>query len=194
MHKPGSFPELRKAVFDYASERMDLDPAPLDGPKSLAELQRLAGQTITESGLGGLEALKLFGDVLAPATISIDHPNYLSFIPAAPTEASSLFDLVVSASSIYGGSWTEGAGAVYAENQVLEFLGSECGLPTGCGGVFVQGLSPSYRSRRCSKAFGSKALGNTCLRGIAFFSQGRCQGHGYRNRQGKRANRIASKT
>ncbi len=57
MHKPGSFPELRKAVFDYASERMDLDPAPLDGPKSLAELQRLAGQTITESGLGGLEAL-----------------------------------------------------------------------------------------------------------------------------------------
>ncbi len=139
MHKPGSFPELRKAVFDYASERMDLDPAPLDGPKSLAELQRMAGQTITESGLGGLEALKLFGDVLAPATISIDHPNYLSFIPAAPTEASSLFDLVVSASSIYGGSWTEGAGAVYAENQVLEFLGNECGLPAGCGGVFVQG-------------------------------------------------------
>jgi L-2,4-diaminobutyrate decarboxylase len=81
----------------------------------------------------------LFAEVLAPATISIDHPNYLSFIPAAPTEASSLFDLVVSASSIYGGSWKEGAGAVYAENQVLEFLARECGLPEGAGGVFVQG-------------------------------------------------------
>ena len=139
MHRPGSMPELRKAVFEYASERMDLDPAPLDGPKSEAELFRLAGQTITEAGLGGLQALKLFGEVLAPATISIDHPNYLSFIPAAPTEAASLFDLVVSASSIYGGSWTEGAGAVFAENQVLSFLAKECGLPGSSGGVFVQG-------------------------------------------------------
>lgn len=78
-------------------------------------------------------------EVLVPATISTDHPNYLSFIPAAPTEASSLFDLVVSASSIYGGSWKEGAGAVYAENQVLEFLARECGLPEGAGEVFVQG-------------------------------------------------------
>uniref|UniRef100_UPI0040471ABF pyridoxal phosphate-dependent decarboxylase family protein n=1 Tax=Aquiluna sp. TaxID=2053504 RepID=UPI0040471ABF len=66
-------------------------------------------------------------------------PGYLSFIPAAPTEAASLFDLVVSASSIYGGSWLEGAGAVYAENQVLELLASECGLPKTSGGVFVQG-------------------------------------------------------
>lgn len=139
MHKPGSFPELREAVLKYASERMDLDPAPLDGPKSLEELTASAGQTITESGLGGLSALRLFSEVLAPATISTDHPNYLSFIPAAPTEAASLFDLVVSASSIYGGSWTEGAGAVYAENQVLEFLADECGLPSGSGGVFVQG-------------------------------------------------------
>ena len=139
MHRPGSMPKLRKAIFDYASERMDLDPAPLDGPKSEAELFALAGQTITERGLGGLEALKLFGEVLAPATISIDHPNYLSFIPAAPTEAASLFDLVVSASSIYGGSWTEGAGAVFAENQVLSFLAKECGFPESSGGVFVQG-------------------------------------------------------
>lgn len=139
MHRPGSMPKLREAIFAYASERMDLDPAPLDGPKTEAELFAQAGQTITEAGLGGLEALKLFGEVLAPATISIDHPNYLSFIPAAPTEAASLFDLVVSASSIYGGSWTEGAGAVFAENQVLSFLAKECGLPESSGGVFVQG-------------------------------------------------------
>ena len=116
-----------------------MNPAPLDGPKSRAELQALAGSTITESGLGGTRALAIFEETLAPATISTDHPNFLSFIPAAPTEASSLFDLVVSASSIYGGSWTEGAGAVFAENQVLEFLAKEAGLPDGAGGVFVQG-------------------------------------------------------
>ena len=138
MHQSGRNPKVRNAIFHYASDRIDIDP-PLDGPRSLEELTQLAGQTITEQGLGGEAALKLFEDVLAPATISTDHPNYLSFIPTAPTELSTMFDLVVSASSIYGGSWKEGAGAVYAENQVLSFLASECGLPKGSGGLFVQG-------------------------------------------------------
>jgi L-2,4-diaminobutyrate decarboxylase len=129
---------VRNAIFHYASDRIDVDP-PLDGPRSFEELTELAGQTITEQGLGGEAALKLFEDVLAPATISTDHPNYLSFIPTAPTELSTMFDLVVSASSIYGGSWKEGAGAVYAENQVLSFLAAECGLPATSGGLFVQG-------------------------------------------------------
>ena len=139
MHQAGANNELREAIYRYASERMDMNPAPLDGPKSRAELEALAGSTITESGLGGARALEIFERTLAPATISTDHPNFLSFIPAAPTEAATLFDLVVSASSIYGGSWTEGAGAVFAENQVLEFLAKEAGLPDGAGGVFVQG-------------------------------------------------------
>jgi glutamate/tyrosine decarboxylase-like PLP-dependent enzyme len=118
---------------------MDYDPAPLDSSKSEAELLRLAGQTVTEQGLGGQTALKLFDEVLAPATISTDHPGFLSFIPNAATEASSLFDLIVSASSIYGGSWMEGSGAVFAENQVLSWLAKEVGLPATAGGVFVQG-------------------------------------------------------
>jgi L-2,4-diaminobutyrate decarboxylase len=138
MHLSGQNPRVRNAIFHYASDRIDVDP-PLDGPRSLAELTALAGQTITEQGLGGEAALKLFEEVLAPATISTDHPNYLSFIPTAPTELSTMFDLVVSASSIYGGSWKEGAGAVYAENQVLSFLAAECGLPETSGGLFVQG-------------------------------------------------------
>lgn len=138
MHQSGKNPRVRNAIFHYASDRIDVDP-PLDGPKTKAELDALAGKTITEEGLGGEAALKLFEEVLAPATISTDHPNYLSFIPTAPTELATLFDLVVSASSIYGGSWKEGAGAVFAENQVLEFLADECGLPKGSGGLFVQG-------------------------------------------------------
>ena len=139
MHSPGEDNGLREAIFQYATERLDYNPPPLDGPKTLSSLAESAGETITEEGLGGRQALKLFADTLAPATISTDHPGYLSFIPAAPTEAASLFDLVVSASSIYGGSWLEGSGAVYAENQVLDFLAGECGLPKGSGGVFVQG-------------------------------------------------------
>lgn len=130
---------LREEVFAYARKRLEYDPAPLDGPQTLEWLQKHAGATISETGLGGSKALELFADILAPATISTDHPNYLSFIPSAPTEASKLFDLIVSASAIYGGSWLEGSGAVFAENEVLSWLASEAGLPKTAGGVFVQG-------------------------------------------------------
>jgi glutamate/tyrosine decarboxylase-like PLP-dependent enzyme len=130
---------LREAIFDYARERMSFNPAPLDSPLTLKELQSLAPNTVNEAGLGGKKALDVFAEVLAPACLSTDHPGYLSFIPTAPTEAATLFDLVVSASSIYGGSWMEGAGAVYAENEVLAWLARETGLPETSGGVFVQG-------------------------------------------------------
>jgi glutamate/tyrosine decarboxylase-like PLP-dependent enzyme len=120
---------------------MRMDPPPLDGPRTEAELRAMAGRTITPAGIGGLEALRVFGDVLAPACISIDHPSYLSFVPTAPTEAAILFDLVVGASSIYGGSWLEGAGAVFAENEALRWLADLAGLPEGAGGVFVAGGS-----------------------------------------------------
>lgn len=140
MHKPTvETAALREHILTYARTRMGYETPPLDSPQSLEWLRDNAGQTITPEGLGGMRALGVFADVLAPSTISTDHPGYLSFIPTAPTEASTLFDLVVSASSIYGGSWLEGAGAVYAENQVLSWLAKEVGLPESAGGVFVQG-------------------------------------------------------
>jgi len=130
---------LLQQVIDYARMRLRMDPVPLDGPKPPAVLRELAGQTITAEGLGGDEALRVFTEVLAPACVSVDNPRYLSFIPAAPTEAATLFDLVVGASSIYGGSWLEGAGAVYAENQALRWIADLAGMPEGAGGCFVQG-------------------------------------------------------
>lgn len=140
MHKhDAATAALREKIFDYARERMELDPPPLDGSASYTELRAAMPDTITEAGIGGDKALELFGDVLAPATMSIDHPGQVSFIPTAPSEASILFDLVVSASSVFGGSWLEGAGAVYAENEVLKFLAREAGMPASAGGVFVQG-------------------------------------------------------
>ena len=86
-----------------------------------------------------MKALEIFTEKLAPSCISVDHPLFLSFVPGAPTESSVLFDLVVAASNIYGGSWLEGAGAVYAENQALQWLIDLAGLPDTAGGVFVSG-------------------------------------------------------
>ena len=129
---------LAAEVLQYSLERLKDDP-PLDGPRSAQDLFNEVGNTITAKGLGGHEALEVFTNVLAKACISTDHPRNLAFIPSAPTEYANLFDLVVGASALYGGSWQEGAGAVFAENQAIQWLIDLAGLPASAGGVFVQG-------------------------------------------------------
>ena len=130
--------ELANEILAYSLERLKSDP-PLDGPRNAEDLFAEVGNTITERGLGGRAALGVFTEVLAKACISTDHPRNLAFIPSAPSEYASLFDLVVGASALYGGSWQEGAGAVFAENQALRWLSDLAGLPESAGGVFVQG-------------------------------------------------------
>ncbi len=139
MHKfNAEVQEVADEILAYALERLRLEP-PLDGPLTAQELYEKVGNTITAKGLGGLPTLEIFKEVLAKACISTDHERYLAFIPTAPSEYSSLFDLVVSAASIYGGSWQEGAGAVFAENQALRWLADLAGFPKEAGGVFVSG-------------------------------------------------------
>ena len=129
---------LAAKILEYSLVRLKNDP-PLDGPWSYEELYEAVGETITRDGIGGEAALTIFKEVLAPACISTDHPRNLAFIPSAPTESANLFDLVVGASALYGGSWLEGAGAVFAENQALKWISGLAGLPASAGGVFVQG-------------------------------------------------------
>ena len=131
---------LAAAVVRYAEERI-ADPQPLDGPVAGRELTAAAGNTITPGGIGGFEALRVWRDILAPATISTDHPMNLAFVPAAPTKASVLFELVVGASSIIGAGWLDGGGAIWAENQALRWIADLAGLPETAGGCFVSGGS-----------------------------------------------------
>ena len=79
--------------------------------------------------------------MIAPSIISADSTRFLGFIPAAPTKASLLFDMLVSCASIQGISWLEASGAIAAENTVLRLIADEAGLPTGAGGCFVSGGS-----------------------------------------------------
>lgn len=130
---------LAAQILRYSEERLRMNPVPLDTSLSPAALDELAAGAIQPEGRGGRAALDLFTEKLAPACLSIDHPRYLSFIPCAPTREAAMFDLVVGASSIYAGSWLEGSGAVYAENQALRWIADLAGLPESAGGSFVQG-------------------------------------------------------
>jgi L-2,4-diaminobutyrate decarboxylase len=135
-------PELRALgdqVLAAALERLAKDPPALGRalpPEALAEL---AGASVTPEGLGPEEALRRFRDVLLPLTVAIDHPRYFAFIPSAPTAASAYVELLLSAGSVYAGTWLEGAGAVHAENEALDWLAGLAGMPAGTAGCFVQG-------------------------------------------------------
>jgi hypothetical protein len=132
---------IAEAIVAYATERIRLDPPPLDAPRSPAELAERVGRTITEEGLGGPDALRVWVEELAPANISTDHPLFLAFVPSAPTKSAVLFDLAVSASSTVGATWMEASGGVYAENEALRWLADLAGMPDGSGGCFVSGGS-----------------------------------------------------
>jgi glutamate/tyrosine decarboxylase-like PLP-dependent enzyme len=139
VHSYGEATEaMARSLADLCLDRLRMQ-APLDCSLTPEALLDLAGQTVTEEGLGPERSVRIWEEVLAPACLSTDHPRYLSFIPGAPSKAAAAFDMLVGASSVYGGSWLEGSGAVYAENQALEWLAGLAGLPAGSGGAFVQG-------------------------------------------------------
>src|SRR5277367_2273975 len=103
---------LATLIFDYCRWRLSLDPVDLDLPGQKAVLDRALAGVLGSQPQDPANVLRVFSDQLAPAVISCDSPRFLAFIPAAPTKASLLFDMVVSASSLQAISWLEGAGAV----------------------------------------------------------------------------------
>ncbi|WP_437829970.1 pyridoxal phosphate-dependent decarboxylase family protein [Sorangium sp. So ce1153] len=129
---------LARRVIDIVLRR-ERDAWPLGGQVEPAVLAQRVGKTITPAGLGEKEALRRWVDELAPATVAADHPRYFAFIPHAPTEASVLFDLVVSGAGLCAASWLEAAGAVHAENEALRWIADLAGFPAAAGGTFVPG-------------------------------------------------------
>jgi len=131
--------ELTLDVMRFAIARITDSEPPLGVPKSESELKMLVGDTITPMGIGGENAFRLFRDTLVKASVAIDHPRHLAFVPASPTRAAVMFDLVTSAASVHGAFWLEGAGCIFAENEAMRWLVSLTRLPEGAFGVFTTG-------------------------------------------------------
>src|SRR6266550_1861480 len=134
--------QMIRSVLAYAENRLRLDPVPLDGGRrDPAQFDAVLGGLPSEEPHNPDQVLGAYASVLAPAVISADSPRFLGFIPAAPTKASLLFDMLISCASIQGISWLEASGAIAAENTVLRVISDEAGLPSGAGGCFVSGGS-----------------------------------------------------
>ncbi len=128
-------------ILEYVADRLLTPEVPLDGLADRDHLDQVLAGMIGEQGHEFHEVLAVYANSLATTVLSADSPRMFAFIPSAPTKASLLFDMVVSAASLQGISWFEAAGAVMAENQALRALADIAGMPESTGGVFVSGGS-----------------------------------------------------
>jgi len=94
--------DMTMDVMKYTIDRISATKAKMGKPQKASELKQLVGDTITAKGVGGEYAFNMWKKHLSKATVPIDHPRHLAFVPASPTRAAILFDLVTSASSIHG--------------------------------------------------------------------------------------------
>src|SRR6202142_1453561 len=134
--------QMIRSVMAYAENRLRLDPVPLDeGSRDPAELDAALRGLLGDEPHNPDQVLGVYASVIAPAVLSADSPRFLGFIPAAPTKASLLFDMLISCASIQGISWLEAAGAISAENQVLRLIADAAGMRPAAGGGFVSGRS-----------------------------------------------------
>ena len=166
--------EMTLDVMKYTIDRISNVTPELGAPKKEEELFSLVGETVTPEGIGGEVAFKKFRDVLVKATVPIDHPRHLAFVPAAPSRAAIMFDLVTSASSIHGAYWMEGAGGIFCENQAMKWLVSLTGLPESAFGVFTSGGTAANLSAMVAarETWRSKNRDNVGQRALLLTSNG----------------------
>ncbi len=134
-------PGMQAMIIEYVTERLSLGETPVDGLGDRDLMQQAMAGLIGEEPKDPRAVLDVYVDHLADTVLSADSPRFHAFIPAAPTKASLLFDMVVSAASLQGCSWFEAAGAVMAENQALRVMADAAGMGPDAGGTFVSGGS-----------------------------------------------------
>jgi aromatic-L-amino-acid/L-tryptophan decarboxylase len=134
-------PQLTELILEYVTERLSLAETPIDGLGNRETMVQAMAGLIDENPKDPQAVLDVYIDHLADTVLSADSPRFYAFIPAAPTKASLLFDMVVSAASLQGCSWLEAAGAVMAENQALRVMADAAGMGRDAGGTFVSGGS-----------------------------------------------------
>ena len=148
------------AVLGWVTRRVARTSDPKATARSESELQAATGRTVTAAGIGAERALRLFDEVLVPATRAQDDAMMLAYVPSAPTGAAVAFELATSAANIFAGLWESGAGAIHAENQVIAWLVELLGWPVTAGGCFVAGgtvgnLSALVTARHTAQSGGS---------------------------------------
>ncbi|HEY7627113.1 MAG TPA: pyridoxal-dependent decarboxylase [Ilumatobacteraceae bacterium] len=136
---PGSIGDVPERAVQWIKHRLTASPLGVIGDKP--SLDAALRDSISDAGLGPDDAWQRFETVVAPNNIGLDSERFLAFIPLSPSSATVWMDAIVSAANFSAESWLEGAGAVAAENQVIDLFCHAAGMPPGTGGCFMSGGS-----------------------------------------------------
>ena len=139
MHQPDQ--SMVDLILKYVNGRIGIPEAPIDGLEDRDAMRIAMEGLIGSAPKDPAYVMDIYENSMSESILSADSPRFFGFIPAAPTKASLLFDMVVSAASLQGCSWFEAAGAVLAENQALRAMSDIAGMPQSAGGTFVSGGS-----------------------------------------------------
>jgi aromatic-L-amino-acid/L-tryptophan decarboxylase len=131
--------DLASRAVEWIKQHLIQSPVGVIGDKP--SLDAALSGSVTDAGLGLDGAWQRFAEVVAPNNIGLDSERFLAFIPLSPSVASVWMDTIVSAGSFPAESWLEGAGAVAAENQVIDLLCRAAGMPARAAGCFMSGGS-----------------------------------------------------
>ena len=123
-------------VLSHTIERLSLDPPTLDYPKSVEFFEKNAPSLITEVGNSIDKVFDQYKNTIEQSIISADSPRNLSFIPAAPTKASMIFDLVVSAGSLEWYFLDRGERSSLGGKSSNSLDRRSCRFPRRCGRLF----------------------------------------------------------
>lgn len=166
--------EMTMDIMKYVIGRVSDTSPEMGYPRKEEDLQEWIGETITEEGIKGSKVFDIFKNKMLKATIPADHPRHLAFVPAAPSRAATLFDVVTSASGVHGAYWMTGAGGIYGENQAMQWLVDLTGLPKSAFGVFTSGGTSANLSAMVAarETWRNKNEENKGLRGLIITSNG----------------------
>ncbi len=131
--------DVSERVVEWIKQRLANSPLGVIGNKPVLDAALIG--SINDHGLGVDGAWERFEQIVAPNTIGLDSERFLAFIPLSPSVATVWMDAIVSTANFSAESWLEGAGAVAAENQVIELLCHAAGMPVGAAGCFMSGGS-----------------------------------------------------
>ncbi len=138
----GSLKEHASEALAWLLDHLEgLPDQPAGRVGSHAELAALLAGPPPETGVGFRQALADFREKVVPYTFRLAHPRFLAYIPAAPTFASVLGDLLGSGTNFFCGTWLAGSGPAQVELVVLDWLRQILGLPEETRGILTSGGS-----------------------------------------------------
>lgn len=118
------------------------ESAPWHGaPRADLDQDILFSATAPEAPSSPHAVMDLALERILPLAARVDHPDFLAYIPSAPTWPSVMGDFLASGFNIFQGTWQGAGGPARIELQVLDWFAQWLGMPPSTSGLFTSGGS-----------------------------------------------------